>query len=73
MKFPLTLNTVIHVGPCRIHIIGHRSRKGWNIAVDGKLQDHRKTKKDAIKLAQDACEPGIRATVTVHPADYKPS
>lgn len=69
LPLPLTLNTVIHVGPCRIHIIGRRSTKGWDIAVDGKLQAQRKSKKDAIQLAEDACEPGVKAVVTVKPTE----
>jgi hypothetical protein len=67
MKFPLTLTTVIHCGPCLIHIIGRRSAKGWTIHADGKFQGERKSKKDAIRLAEDACEPGVRATFTVEP------
>ena len=67
MKLPLTLTTVIHCGPCQIHVIGHRSRKGWNITFHGKFQGERKLKQDAIQLAQDACEPGVKGTFKVEP------
>ena len=67
MKLPLTLTTVIHCGPCQIHVIGHRSRKGWNITFNGKFQGERKLKQEAIQLAQDACEPGIKGTFKVEP------
>ena len=69
MKLPLTLTTVIHVGPCQIHVIGHRSRKGWNITFNSKFQGERKHKKDAIQLAEDACEPGVKGTFKVEPRE----
>lgn len=68
---PLTLSAEIHIGPCQIQIIGKRSRKGWNVALDGKFQGHRPTKDKAIQLARDACEPGVKGTLTVQPAEAK--
>lgn len=67
MKTPLSLTCVIHCGPCEIHIIGKRSRHGWTVALDGKFQGKRKSKDEAIRLARDACEPGVKGTFTVEP------
>ena len=69
LPLPLTLTAVIHCGPCQIHVIGRRSRIGWNVTFNGKFQGERKHKQEAIQLAQDACEPGVKGTFKIQPKD----
>ncbi len=68
---PITLE--ITTGSCKIIVRGKRSRKGWAIlqspggASEPIRLDQRKLKEDAIQYAQDACEPGTKATFIVQP------
>jgi hypothetical protein len=70
---PHTLSLVITAGPCQIRILGTRSTKGWDVSLsgNGSFQGHRKEKAAAIKLARDACEPGMAETFIVQPAHKK--
>lgn len=68
-----TLTQVIHRSGCVIHVMGFRSKKGWDVLrKDGetlKLQGHRPSKDKAIQLAQDACEPGVTGLFIVRPKE----
>lgn len=62
-----SITTEIRIGPCTIQIIGKRSRKGWSVSFNGVLQGELPTKDKAIRLAKDACEPGVSGTITIKP------
>lgn len=65
---PLSITAVVHRGPSLIHILGERSRHGWDIGIEnGAHISFRKTKAAAIKFAHDACEPGTKAIFVVQP------
>lgn len=69
----MTPRTIVEIttGACTIQIRGKRSTRGWNVVrVDGahsEHQGHRKAKDDAIQLAHDCCEPGVKASFAVIP------
>jgi hypothetical protein len=56
----------------KVQVYGKRSTKGWTVKrVDGAradFQGHRKSKEEAIQLALDCCEPGLKAVFSVRPA-----
>ncbi len=70
MTPPVSLE--ITTGSCTILVRGKRSTRVWNVVrTDGahsEPQGHRKTKDDALQLARDCCEPGVKATFTLIPS-----